>query len=182
MENAMRKLILTMSLSADGFVAGINGEAGWIGAGLDEDVQHWLADGLTGAGVHLVGSDSLQEISARWSEGPCALGFRAAPLLVLTRGDFVPTPATVSLPGPLEQTVARLKREPGSDLVAHGGASVAQALIRAGLVDEFRLLVHPLALGSGLPLFPILDEPMQLSLTQLRHFRNGVVGQVLRPA
>jgi dihydrofolate reductase len=167
----MRKLILTMSLSADGFVAGINGATDWIALGLDDDVQHWLADGLAGAGAHLVGGDSLLEITARWADGPCAAALRAAPQLVLSRSG-----------GALEQRVERLRREPGGAIVAHGGASVAQALIRAGLVDEYRLLVHPVALGSGLPLFPILDEPLRLSLVQLRHFRNGVVGQVYRPA
>jgi dihydrofolate reductase len=55
--------------------------------------------------------------------------------------------------GELAEEVARLKRESGKDILAHGGASFAQSLAQSGLVDEYRLLVHPVVLGRGLPLF-----------------------------
>jgi dihydrofolate reductase len=63
--------------------------------------------------------------------------------------------------GELSERIALLKAEPGKDLLAHGGASFAQSLVRLRLVDEFRLLVHPVVLGAGLGLF---DGAMQMDL------------------
>ena len=62
----------------------------------------------------------------------------------------------------LAEQITALKAEPGKDLLAHGGASFARSVIRLGLIDEYRLLVHPLVLGSGLapPRFPPLMSPV----------------------
>src|SRR6185312_11808660 len=66
--------------------------------------------------------------------------------------------------GDLATDVAQLKSEPGNDIIAHGGASFARSLVRLGLVDEFQLLVHPVALGRGLPIFSELPDRMRLKL------------------
>jgi dihydrofolate reductase len=63
-----------------------------------------------------------------------------------------------------------LKREPGKDLIAHGGASFAQSLARHDLIDEYRLMIHPVAIGSGLPLFKDLSTPLRLELIDARTF------------
>jgi dihydrofolate reductase len=55
------------------------------------------------------------------------------------------------------------------------GAAIAGAFIRRGLVDEYRLLVHPIILGAGTPFFPALDTPLDLRLTEQRRFESGVV-------
>src|SRR4051794_8059063 len=56
--------------------------------------------------------------------------------------------------GPLVDEIARLKEQPGKPILAHGGAHFSQSLVAEGLVDEYRLRVHPVALGDGLPRFP----------------------------
>jgi dihydrofolate reductase len=78
--------------------------------------------------------------------------------------------------------IARLKQQPGKPILAHGGASFARGLIRHGLVDEFRLLVHPVALGRGLALFSDLDRPLDLKLASATAFDGGAVAHVYRPA
>jgi dihydrofolate reductase len=70
--------------------------------------------------------------------------------------------------------VARLKQEPGGDLGA-GGPGLAATLARAGLVDEYRLVVLPILLGGGKPYFPTLERPIPLRLVETRKFRGGAL-------
>ncbi|MGH2743711.1 MAG: dihydrofolate reductase family protein [Thermoleophilaceae bacterium] len=73
------------------------------------------------------------------------------------------------------------KREPGNDLIAYGGASFTQALSRLGLVDEYRLMVHPMALGEGMPLFSELPAPLHLELVEAQVHATGTAIHVYRP-
>jgi dihydrofolate reductase len=82
--------------------------------------------------------------------------------------------------GDLAEELALLKREEGRDILAHGGATFAQSLVRLGLVDEYRLLVHPVALGRGLPLFSGLSAPIDLQLIEDKRFPCGTVAHVYR--
>lgn len=83
--------------------------------------------------------------------------------------------------GDLAADVARLKQRPGSYMIAHGGASFARSLIAAAVVDEYRLLVHPVALGRGLPLFAEARQPLKLHLMDERRFSSGTVALTYRP-
>ncbi|HEX2510307.1 MAG TPA: dihydrofolate reductase family protein, partial [Microvirga sp.] len=67
----------------------------------------------------------------------------------------------------LAEEIARLKRQPGKEILAHGGAGFARSLVQLGLVDEYRLLVHPVALGRGLSLFSGLSEPVSSRLSSV---------------
>jgi dihydrofolate reductase len=84
--------------------------------------------------------------------------------------------------GDLAAEIGRMKQQQGKDIVAHGGAGFAQSLARLGLIDEYRLLVHPVALGAGLPLFSGLAKPMYLTLVSTSIFASGVTARVYRPA
>lgn len=79
-------------------------------------------------------------------------------------------------------TILRLKQEPGKPLMAHGGAGFVQSLIAADLIDEYNLLIHPTALGTGLPLFPPLDKPKNLTLIKTITFKTGAVAHTYHPA
>jgi dihydrofolate reductase len=83
--------------------------------------------------------------------------------------------------GPIADEIAKLKREHDKPLVAHGGAGFARSLIATGLVDKFFLLVHPFALGKGLPIFTKLEKPLALRLESSTAFSSGAIGQVYRP-
>ena len=72
------------------------------------------------------------------------------------------------------EEVARLKDQPGKDL-AVGGAGLASALVKLGLVDEYRLFVSPVVLGGGTPYFPALEERIDLELVETRNFGRGVL-------
>jgi dihydrofolate reductase len=83
--------------------------------------------------------------------------------------------------GALAEDIAQLKSEPGKDIVAWGGAGFARSLVKLGLPDEYRLLVHPTALGSGLPIFSDLPKSMALKLVNSKAFDKGAVGHVYQP-
>ena len=84
--------------------------------------------------------------------------------------------------GDLAAEVATLKAQDGKPIIAHGGASFARSLIAQGLVDQYDLLVHPIALGKGLPVFSDLAMPRPLKLVSSKAFPAGSVGQIYRPA
>src|SRR3989442_9428442 len=90
-------------------------------------------------------------------------------------------PETRIASGDLRDEIGRLKREPGNDLIAYGGATFDQALSRLGLVDEDRLMIQPAALGAGLPLFKDLAAPVHLELVEATTYATGLAIHVYRP-
>lgn len=181
----MRKLILKMSVSIDGFVAGPDGEVDWIFSSIDEDVSEWIVDTLWQAGVHLMGSQTYRDMAAYWptSTEPYAAPMNEVPKFVfsssMTQAEWGDT---MIINGDLLDEITRLKRLPGRDLLAHGGARFAQSLVELGLVDEFRLIVHPVLLGRGRSLFSKLPTPQTLTLTGARTFASGAAAMVYRTA
>jgi dihydrofolate reductase len=95
----------------------------------------------------------------------------------------VPTGRTRGLlAGDLAGEIAELKREPRKDMIARGGAAFAQSLTRLGLVDEYRLVLQPVALGHGLPLFKNLAAPLRLELVDAQTYDTGAALHIYRPA
>lgn len=84
--------------------------------------------------------------------------------------------------GDLTTEVAKLKAAAGKPIIAHGGASFARSLIAQGLVDQYDLLVHPVVLGTGLPIFSALAAPRSFKLIRSISFPGGSVAQIYRPA
>jgi dihydrofolate reductase len=84
--------------------------------------------------------------------------------------------------GDLAEEVAKLKAQQGKPIIAHGGAGFARSLVARGLVNQYDLLVHPVALGKGLPIFSDLAGPRPLKLMSSKAFPLGSVAQIYRPA
>lgn len=178
----MRKLIYSMSLSLDGFIAGPGGEIDW--SAPDEEQHRFHNDQMLELDAHLLGR-RLYETMVYWEtadQNPAAADYvlefarvwKQLPKLVFsTTLERVEGNATLIRDG-LAEEVAKLKRQPGKDL-AVGGAGLASALIKLGLVDEFRLLVRPVVVGGGTPYFPALDEKLNLELVETRTFGSRVV-------
>jgi dihydrofolate reductase len=101
-----------------------------------------------------------------------------APLAPADLGNWT-TPRVMS--DDLATEIARLKAELGKPLVAHGGALFAQSLVRLGLVDEYRLAVHPIAIGRGKGLFATIEAPRKLQLVETKSFPGGTVAKIYRP-
>ena len=178
----MRKLIYSMTVSLDGFVAGPRGEIDW--SAPDEELHRFHNARVRETGVQLCGRRLYEEMTY-WEtahEDPSApehvLEFagiwQALPKIVFsTTLERVQGNARLATRGVADE-VAELKAQPGADL-AVGGAGLAAACIRLGLVDEFLLFVSPVVLGAGTPFFPALDERVELELLETRTFGSRVV-------
>jgi dihydrofolate reductase len=181
----VRRLILQTGISIDGYVAALDGSHPWSeGRGEDEAFKRWILDSVWAAGAHLMGRVTYEEMAATWptSDSEYARPMNEIPKVVfsktLERADW---PETRIARGDLAEEVERLKREPGNDLIAYGGARLDQSLSRLGLVDEYRLMIEPAALGDGLPLFKDLPAPLHLELVDATTYATGTSIQVYRP-
>lgn len=211
-----RPLVLKMSMSLDGFVAGPDGEADWIfRSSGGADSLEWVLDTLGSAGVHLMGSRTWRDMAAFWpySGMPLAAPMNAVPKVVFSRSalqdgagqvsraleeaqtrnasrhGIAPTDAVLRswmeptvASGDLVEEIRKLKQQPGQFILAHGGTRFARSLVAAGLVDEYRLGIHPVLLGRGQALFADLPTPLDLRLVSSTRFESGVMGVVYRPA
>lgn len=82
--------------------------------------------------------------------------------------------------GDLAEGIRELKAESGKPIVAIGGAGFMQSLIATGLIDEYHLVIHPVALGSGLPIFTGLKLPLYLKLGEVKVFPKGIIAHTYR--
>jgi dihydrofolate reductase len=180
----MRKLVLQMQISIDGFVGGKKGDLSWIFSDFDASSEKWTVEMLWQADAHLMGGATYRDMAAHWptSTEPYAAAMNQIPKIVFSRSLKDATWGETQIAsGDLAQEIARLKKEPGRDLLAHGGARFAQSLVKTGMIDEYRLIVHPVALGSGIRLFPELDAPVRLKLVDTIAFGTGAIANVYRP-
>jgi len=144
----MAKLILEMQCSLDGYVCGPRGELDWILPDMDAEYTAWTMERLWRASAHLMGGVAYRDMAAHWptSKEPFAEPMNRIPKIVfsrtITRAEWRETEV---IAGDVAQHVERLKRERTGELLAHGGVRFAQSLIGAGLVDAYRLVVHPVA-------------------------------------
>jgi len=178
----MRKVTYSMGVSLDGFIAGPNGEIDW--SAPDEELHRFHNEQTRDLGAHFCGR-GLYEVMLYWEtadENPSApehvLEFariwKQLPKIVFSETlEKVEGNATLATDGIAEE-VARLKQQPGKDL-AVGGAGLASAFTKLGLVDEYRLFVSPVVLGGGTRFFPALEERINLELVETRTFGSRVV-------
>jgi dihydrofolate reductase len=178
----MRKLIYSMGVSLDGFIAGPNGEIDW--SAPDEELHRFHNQQTREMGAHLCGR-RLYEVMSFWEtadENPSApeheLEFariwKNMPKIVFSKTlEKVEGNARLVRDGVVEE-VAKLKEQPGK-VLAVGGAGLASTFIKLGLIDEYRLFVSPVVLGGGTPYFPALDERMNLELVETQTFGSRVV-------
>jgi dihydrofolate reductase len=181
-EVVMRKVIYSMGVSLDGFIAGPNGEIDW--SAPDEDLHRFHNEQIRKLGAHLLGRRLYEEM-LYWEtadEDPSAAGYelefariwKALPKIVFSNTlERVEGNARLAGEGVAEE-VAGLTEQPGED-VAVGGAGLASTFIKLDLVDEYRLFVSPVVLGGGTPYFPPLDERINLELVETRTFGSRVV-------
>ena len=180
----MRELVLQMGVSVDGYVATVDGAHDWGYHGEDPAMTEWKLASLRGADAHLMGRRTYQDMASVWphSSSDVARTMNEIPKVVfsktLERADW---PETQIASGDLADEIARLKATDGGYLLAHGGACFAQALSREHLVDEYRLVIHPAALGDGLPLFKDLPGRLALELVGAQAYATGAAVHVYRP-
>ena len=179
----MRRVTLQMGMSLDGYVASDREHPG-VAVPEDAELVRWKIGRLDNAGAHLMGRTTYREMAAYWpsSTAPYAAPMNDVPKIVFSRTlSEASWPTTRIARGELAAEIAALKEEQGGDLIAHGGASFAAALAARGLIDEYCLVIQPVAVGGGQALFADLSAPLRLDLVEARSFSCGVVVHVYRP-
>jgi dihydrofolate reductase len=180
----MRRVVLQMGVSLDGFVARHPGAGDW---GLPVEHQEavaWKVASVRQVGTHIMGRVTYEQMAAHWpsaTDGYAALMNDIPKVVFSATLDRAEWNGTRIARGDLAEEITSLKREPGGDIMAHGGARFVQALSRLGLVDEYRLVIRPVALGNGLPLFKDLPDPMPLQLIDASTYPDGTAIHVYQP-
>ncbi|WP_329395204.1 dihydrofolate reductase family protein [Streptomyces lydicus] len=179
----MRSVTYSMSVSLDGYIVGPDGGFDWTVP--DEDVFRFWIDEIRGVGVHLMGR-RLYETMLYWEtadQDPTldatmlewAALWKPLPKVVFsTTLSAVQGHARLASGGPAEE-IERLRAEPGEGEIAIGGATLAAEAAAAGLIDEYRAMVHPVLVGGGTPFFPRHERRVDLELVETRTFSSRVV-------
>ena len=179
----MRKIILMMSVSLDGFFEGPNREIDW--HTVDDEVHRHFNQELAAMGAFVEGRVTYELMDDFWPTADAdpsapepvvefARIWRDMPKIVFSRTLQRADPNTTIKREVMVEDIMALKGQPGGDL-ALGGANLAATFRRLDLIDEYRISVHPVLIGRGRPLFQESDTRTYLQLTDTRTFGNGVV-------
>jgi dihydrofolate reductase len=190
----MRKILTTTWVSLDGFIAGPNNEMDWVGRYYDETMGAYETELVRGGDTLLLGRTTYDSFAGSWPSVPDREGVSEgekvyARLLNSMRKVVVSSSLTDPswehtdvLTDVRREEIEQLKQEPGSDIIVYGSASLVRQLTDLGLVDEYHLLVHPVVLGGGKPLFGGVSGSTDLALQSVTPHPSGVVKMVYRLA
>jgi dihydrofolate reductase len=160
---------------------------GWATPYFDSVMASWAAEGMAKGGALLFGRRTYEDFASVWpnqKDNPFSevLNNRQKYVASTTLQEPLPWSNSNLLKGDAAEAVARLKEQPGNDLVVLGSGELVQTLMRRNLVDEYVLLIHPLVLGSGRRLFVDGGAFATLRLVETRTTTTGVVIATYQPA
>ncbi|WP_207838628.1 dihydrofolate reductase family protein [Williamsia soli] len=179
----MGKLTYGMNVSVDGYIADASGDIGW--SDPDPELHRYWNEQVRDTAVSMYGRKLYELMAAHWPtadqaedvtpvEAEYAPLWRAMPKIVFSKTlDSVGWNSRLER-GDVVEVAARLKAETDG-VIEVAGATLAAPLVRAGLVDEFHVVVTPAAIGGGTPFFPTLDKWITLKLVENRTFPSGAV-------
>ena len=179
----MRKIILQLNMSLDGYFEGPARELDW--HLVDQELHQHFNDELASMSAFIDGRINYELMAQYWphaDEDPSASPqerefariWRDMPKLVYSRTLQHAEWNTTIVREVIPEDIQRLKQQPGGDMVV-GGANLAASFARYGLIDEYRIYLQPVVLGAGHPLFPPSETRLPLRLIDTRRFGNGVV-------
>jgi dihydrofolate reductase len=180
----MRKLVSSFFISLDGVV---EAPQDWHFPYFNDEMGAVVGKAIAASDTLLLGRRTYEEWSAFWphqdpAENPMAQAMNETPKFVAsTTLDEVDWQNSTLLEGDLAKAVTELKAKPGKNIGMSGSATLVRSLLEKGLVDELRLLVHPVVVGSGAKLFEDGTAPVSLELVDSRTFQTGVLDLSYRP-
>jgi len=186
----MRKLVVSTLVTLDGVVQdpggfGETAQGGWASPYFTEEAARESYENLMGSDYFLCGRVTYHLLSRAWGkikEGPYLERMNAIPKLVASNTLKEPLEWNATLiKGDVAREIARLKQESGRNIEMYGSTTLMQTLMQHDLIDEYRIWVHPLIVGSGKRLFPENGQNAKLKLTNTKTRSSGVVGLLLVP-
>ena len=183
----MRKVIVSMNVTLDGFMAGSNWELDWHFKTWTQDMADLLFEQLAEADTILLGRITYDAMAAYW---PFKVKDLSVPREDIAFADLMNTHTKLvfsksnamskwnnskRLKGEPTDEIEKLKQEPGKDIIIYGSGKIVNLLAKSQLIDEYRLWVHPVLLGKGKPLFNDVGNGFSMKLFKTQTFSSGVV-------
>jgi dihydrofolate reductase len=180
----MRKLTFGMNLSLDGYIAAPGDDLGW--SMPSDELFGWWSDRVGATGLALYGRRLWETMSSHWptadqqpgvtpAQTEFARRWREMPKVVFSSTIIAVDWNARLASGDAVTEIARLKTEDDGGPMDIGGATLAAAATRAGLIDEYAIVTHPVLVGGGTPFFPALERWVNLNLVETRTFPDGVL-------
>ena len=183
----MRKLIVSMNVTLDGFMAGPDCELDWHFERWSPEMAESLSGELGSADTIILGRVTYNAMASYW---PMRLNCLAISREDIAFADMMNNHWKVVfsktihethwnnsrvVKGDLAAEIQKMKLEQGKDMILFGSGKLVTALIQEDLVDEYRLWIHPILLGRGKPFFNAINNRQELQLIERRSFPSGVV-------
>ena len=173
----MRKVVLSIMLSVDGFIEGPNKEIDW--HVWDDEMEKYMHGVLNNeVDTILLGRVAYQLLAEYWPSATDSIAPRMndLPKIVFSKSlNAVEWKNSRLVQENIDEEILKMKQQPGKDLALFGGAGIASTFRQLGLIDEYRLVINPIVLGKGNPLFKSEDEKQNLNLLKTKTFNCGNV-------
>lgn len=179
----MRKIILDLAVTLDGFIEGPNGEIDWCIMDDDMDFEGFLSTIDTifyGRVSYELWGNYKPDRNATEMEKSIWAEVHSKQKFVFSRKAQEGKNATYII-SDIAEKVDEIRRQKGKDIWLYGGAKLITTFINLGLIDKYRISVHPTVLGSGKPLFENLNSRLNLKLIQTNEFKSGVLQLIYEP-
>ena len=179
----MRKLLVFNSVTLDGYFTDQNGDMSWAHKQNDPEWNAFTAENAKSGGELIFGRVTYDLMASFWPTPAAAQmmpevaeNINKAPKIVFSRSmEKASWNNTRVIKGDLAEEIRKLKEAPGDGLVLMGSGTIISQIALAGVIDEYQLVVNPLALGKGRTMFDGIKETLNLTLTSSRAFKNGNV-------
>jgi dihydrofolate reductase len=182
----MRKLIVSMNVTLDGFLSGPDCELDWHFQSWTSEMAECACEQLSKSDTILLGRITYSAMARYWSAKLTDFSFPREDLafadMMHRHTKFVFSHSTgiphwnnaIRIKGNMAAAIVQLKQQPGRDMIIYGSASIVAALTPLNLVDEYHIWVHPVVLGKGKALFKSVSRQLNLQLYKTHIFRSGV--------
>jgi len=175
----MRRIIASEMLSLEGFMEEGRGQLDWFVQ--DDEMNEYAMKLLESVDTIVYGRKTYEMMAGFWPYAPGSFAARTNELTkYIVTGTLKETPWGTwenahPLSGNLADEIERLKAQPGRDMVIYGSGSIVRELTERGLIDEYRLIVNPVVLGKGIPLFGGTSGRIHLELREAKVFPSGAI-------
>jgi len=182
----MRKVVVSMNVTLDGFMSGPDCELDWHFQRWTEDMSECLCEQLRKADTILLGRVTYDTMAGYWPSQSLNLSYPRIDIAFAEMMNYYPkivfskTLVTTEwnnsrlVNGDILTEITKLKQMPGNDMIIYGSGKIVSFLSRLNLIDEYVLWIHPVILGKGKPLFKLSGQ-LRLELIKTKTFRTGVV-------
>ncbi len=181
----MRKIIVNLAVSLDGFIEGPNGEYDWCIVEPEMDFQSFLNQldtVLLGRKSFEVFNNEMNKAAASETEDAVMTSIAQKQKVVFSRNEQTIKGADKVINDNITSYIKQLKEAEGKDIWFFGGSDLLTQFIKEGLIDEYQLALHPTVLGQGTPLFKNITKRINLKLKKTESFPSGLVMLTYEPS